>query len=229
MELLNIDDVKYDPSISVEYDVLGQNIFASEMNNDDLYDHIKYCDEIGIEIKYKDDKVPRLYKSDIGDWIDLCASEDVIIKRNCNALIDLGIAMHLPDNYEAYILPRSSTAIKWGCILLNSMGVIDNSYDGWWKANIYCIIPNQGDKITISNEDSKWFRYLAKHNSGRWIIKHFFKKMFYDHQYTLIKKGDRICQFRIIKNMPSVNFHEVESLKTTGSRGDKGFGSTGSN
>lgn len=42
---------------------------------------------------------------------------------------------------------------------------------------------------------------------------------------TKIKKGDRICQFRIMERMPEVSFVEVEHLNEM-SRG--GFGSTGS-
>ena len=42
---------------------------------------------------------------------------------------------------------------------------------------------------------------------------------------TVIELNDRICQFRIMKNQPTIDFVEVESLegKTRG-----GFGSTGS-
>lgn len=41
---------------------------------------------------------------------------------------------------------------------------------------------------------------------------------------TAIRKGDRICQFRIIKNQPPIIFEEVDHLNEK-SRG--GFGSTG--
>lgn len=41
---------------------------------------------------------------------------------------------------------------------------------------------------------------------------------------TGIRAGDRICQFRIVKKMPSVRFEEVETLDGV-DRG--GFGSTG--
>lgn len=43
---------------------------------------------------------------------------------------------------------------------------------------------------------------------------------------TEIKKNDRICQFRILKKMPSMDIQEVEHLNDK-SRG--GFGSTGKN
>ena len=41
---------------------------------------------------------------------------------------------------------------------------------------------------------------------------------------TAIRKGDRICQFRIIKNQPPIIFEEVDHMNEK-SRG--GFGSTG--
>lgn len=43
---------------------------------------------------------------------------------------------------------------------------------------------------------------------------------------TEIKINDRICQFRIVKNQPQIQFDEVEFLDDT-ERG--GFGSTGTN
>lgn len=43
---------------------------------------------------------------------------------------------------------------------------------------------------------------------------------------TVIKKGDRICQFRIIEKMSNI---EVEIVKTLGKENRGGFGSTGKN
>lgn len=75
-----------------------------------------------------------------GDWIDLAIPEDIEVKAFSQYLIDLKIAMELPEGYEAHILPRSSTFLKYGIILTNGMGIIDNSYSGdkdTWKALIY--------------------------------------------------------------------------------------------
>ena len=38
--------------------------------------------------------------------------------------------MILPPDFEAHVVPRSSTFKNWGIIQANSMGVIDNSYSG---------------------------------------------------------------------------------------------------
>ena len=76
-----------------------------------------------------------------GDWVDLrCAKRTTIVgpmkKKDSNVvvlnntLIPLGIAMKLPDGYEAIVVPRSSTYAHYGIIQSNSMGVIDSSYCG---------------------------------------------------------------------------------------------------
>lgn len=44
------------------------------------------------------------------------------------------------------------------------------------------------------------------------------------HRDTTIYEGDRICQFRIVKKQPKIEFMEVDELDST-DRG--GFGSTG--
>ena len=140
-----------------------------------------------IKIKYFDNELQRIEKIDKGDWIDLRAAEDVVMDKGDFKLISLGIAMKLPEGYEAHIVPRSSTFKNFGIIQTNHCGVIDESYCG--------------------DEDVWKFPALAMRS-------------------TIIRKGDRICQFRIMQKMPPVRFEEVEKLETT-SRG--GFGSTGVN
>lgn len=44
--------------------------------------------------------------------------------------INLGVAMKLPEGYEAIMAPRSSTFKNWGITQSNSIGVIDSSYCG---------------------------------------------------------------------------------------------------
>lgn len=82
-----------------------------------------------IKIKYLDG-APHLQKIDKGDWIDLYTYEDISLKEGESAYISLGVAMEIPEGYEAIIAPRSSTFKKWGILQTNSIGVIDNSYCG---------------------------------------------------------------------------------------------------
>lgn len=153
--------------------------------------------KLNILVKYFDTpeyKCTRLKKINKGDWIDLYAAKNIFVQGNSNnpTLIPLGVAMKLPDGYEAHVAPRSSTFKTWGIIQTNSFGIIDNSYSGdndQWMLPVICIHP--------------------KDNNG-----------------SLIKAGDKICQFRIIESMPDINIIEVDKLDDK-DRG--GFGSTGTN
>ena len=83
-----------------------------------------------IEIKYLNSGVTELKQIENGDWIDLRTAEEVFLREGEFRLIKLGIAMKLPKGYEALIIPRSSTFIKYGVIQANSIGLIDESYCG---------------------------------------------------------------------------------------------------
>lgn len=83
-----------------------------------------------IKIKYHDKNLGKLQKLPTGDWIDLRAAERVDMNAGEFKIIPLGISMKLPEGYEAHVLPRSSTFKKWGILMVNSMGVIDESYCG---------------------------------------------------------------------------------------------------
>ena len=83
-----------------------------------------------IKVKHFVSGLDPIQKISVGDWIDLRAGETVTIKKGDYYLIRLGVGMILPDGYEALVLPRSSTPYKFGIMVANSMGVIDNSYCG---------------------------------------------------------------------------------------------------
>ena len=84
-----------------------------------------------IQIQYLNDEIKRLeYIDGKSDWIDLRSSEHVEMKAGEFRLIHLGVAMKLPEGYEAHIVPRSSTFKNFGIIQTNHCGIIDNSYSG---------------------------------------------------------------------------------------------------
>ena len=82
-----------------------------------------------IKIKYLRD-IQKIERFNVGDWIDLRAAEDTYLAEGEFRLIPLGVAMELPEGYEALVAPRSSTFKKYGILLVNSIGVIDESYKG---------------------------------------------------------------------------------------------------
>lgn len=124
-----------------------------------------------------------IIKTDVGDWIDISIPRSVVVHRFNEARIPLGIAMELPECYEAILEPRSSTLHKWG--LIGITGVIDNSYCG---------------------------------DNDEWMFS------CYPTRTLEIPAGTRLCQFRIQKKQPDIEFADVESL---GNKNRGGFGSTG--
>lgn len=83
-----------------------------------------------IKIKYFTDKIDKIVKIDNGDWIDLRCADTIGLKAGEFKLIPLGVAMKLPEGYEAHIVPRSSTFKNFGIIQTNHQGVVDESYCG---------------------------------------------------------------------------------------------------
>lgn len=108
-----------------------------------------------IKIKYIDDTMPKLdyIDGEKSEWIDLRSAEDVEMEAGEFRLINLGVAMKLPEGYEANIAPRSSTFKKFGIIQANHFGVIDNSYCGdndYWMYPAIALRPTKiykGDRI----------------------------------------------------------------------------------
>ena len=163
-----------------------------------------------IAIKYFNTDYPVLEKIPKGDWIDLRIDSikdhrfvdkdanhdyrtDKILKQ-CGEIhygkgeiitFGLGVAMELPEGYEAIVAPRSSTFKHWGFIQTNGIGVIDNTYCG---------------------NDDEWSVQFLTTRSGS------------------IRRFDRVCQFRIQKNQPALEFKTVSTLDNPNR---EGRGSTG--
>lgn len=58
------------------------------------------------------------------------------------ALIPTGLAMALPEGYEAQIRPRSGLALKHGITVLNAPGTVDSDYRG----EVSVLLVNLGDR-----------------------------------------------------------------------------------
>lgn len=155
-------------------------------------------------IKFKklvpDAIVPKYaHQGDAG--MDLYAAEDATIRHGEAELIHTGIAIALPDGYEAQVRSRSGLALKNKVFVLNSPGTIDSNYRG----EIGVILANFGNMQEIVNERGESFAYGPAE----------FK----------VHKGDRIAQL-VIAPVTKAELVEVAELDET-DRGEGGFGSTG--
>ena len=95
-----------------------------------------------VQIKYFSKEILPVEKTEKGDWIDLRAAANVNMKAGDFAYIPLGVGMILPEGYEAQVAPRSSTYKNFGIIVVNSPGIIDNSFCGdedEWKLASYAL------------------------------------------------------------------------------------------
>ena len=83
-----------------------------------------------VKIKYFSKEIEKIKSIDKGDWIDLRAAEEVNLKAGEFTLISLGVSIKIPEEFEMWLAPRSSTFKKFGIIQTNGIGIIDNSYCG---------------------------------------------------------------------------------------------------
>jgi dUTP pyrophosphatase len=72
------------------------------------------------------------YMSDHAAGMDLYAAvnPEVIIPPGEWKLVPTGIAIALPEGYEAQVRPRSGLALKQGVSILNTPGTVDADYRG---------------------------------------------------------------------------------------------------
>lgn len=141
--------------------------------------------KLKIKIKRINDLVNFPKIIDKGEWIDLEAAETAIfaapsMRRGTPfdfKLIPLGVAMKLPEGFEAHILPRSSTFKNFGIIMENSQGIVDNSYssnEDEWKFPAVALQPttvNIGDRICqfrieLSQKATLWQKLKWLFSSG---------------------------------------------------------------
>ena len=104
-----------------------------------------------LEVRYIDKNITRLQKIDGGDLVDLRVSRvfknEEEVKFPCEysfgdtLFFKLGFAMKMPPEKKANVYPRSGMFKNYGFILTNSVGQIDNKFQGnddEWCAMVWC-------------------------------------------------------------------------------------------
>ena len=99
--------------------------------------------------------------------MDLRANIDapVVLQPGDRALIPTGIAMALPEGFEAQIRPRSGLAYKYGVTVLNSPGTIDADYRG----DVGVLLINHGkEPFTVEDGMRVAQMVVAKYSQFEW-------------------------------------------------------------
>ena len=87
------------------------------------------------------------YMTDHAAGMDLVAAveRELVLSPGQRALVPTGIAIALPEGYEAQIRPRSGLALNSGVTLVNTPGTIDADYRG----EIRIILINHGHEAFV--------------------------------------------------------------------------------
>ena len=101
---------------------------------------------VAISVKrlpHNDDLPLPAYETAQSAGLDLPAAVDgdMVLEPGARALVPTGLAIALPEGYEAQVRPRSGLAARDGLTVLNSPGTVDSDYRGEVKV----ILANLGD------------------------------------------------------------------------------------
>jgi dUTP pyrophosphatase len=117
---------------------------------------------------FRDLELP-FYATEQSAGMDLCAAidEDITIKPMERKLVPTGIAIALPQGFEAQIRPRSGLALKNGITVPNSPGTIDADYRG----EICVILMNLGSEdFTITRGLRIAQMVVAQYTTAKWDL-----------------------------------------------------------
>ena len=105
---------------------------------------------VKIKKLFQDVELPE-YKTEFSAGMDLKAytKENIVLKVGEIKLIKTGLAIALPNGFEAQIRSRSGLSLKNGIIVLNAPGTIDSDYRG--EIGIILMNVGQSDFVIENN------------------------------------------------------------------------------
>jgi len=107
------------------------------------------------------------YATEHAAGMDLLAAieRDVVLAPGQRAIVPTGIAIALPEGFEAQIRPRSGLAAKNGVTVLNAPGTIDADYRG----EVGVILINHGqESFTITRAMRVAQMVIARYARVQW-------------------------------------------------------------
>ena len=90
------------------------------------------------------------YKTGGAAAFDIYLQEDISLRPGEPAEISLGFSTDMDPGWAVEILPRSSTGMRCGVYIWNTLGLIDADFHGVWCAKIDCQTPcrfRRGDRL----------------------------------------------------------------------------------
>ncbi len=117
--------------------------------------------------KLKDQAILPEYQTAQAAGMDLhaCLDESVTLEPMERRMIPTGLAIALPDGYEAQIRARSGMSIKHGITMVNGVGTVDADYRG----EIGVLVINLGTKsFTIEPGMRIAQMVIAKYETVSW-------------------------------------------------------------
>jgi dUTP pyrophosphatase len=107
------------------------------------------------------------YETDGAAGMDLRSAIDAVLKPGGRHLVPTGIAVALPNGFEAQVRPRSGLAVKHGVTVLNSPGTIDSDYRGEIKVPLI----NHGEAdFAVARGDRIAQLVIAPVSRARWQV-----------------------------------------------------------
>jgi len=129
---------------------------------------MSYTNDMYIAVKKLSDKATLpTYQTEHSAGMDLaaCIDEPVVLPPHGRAIIPTGIAIALPEGYEAQIRGRSGLAAKYGVMPANGIGTIDADYRG----EIGVILLNTSDEPFTVEPDMRVAQLvIAKYERAEW-------------------------------------------------------------
>lgn len=100
-------------------------------------------DSVPVQIKRLRDVPLPEYRTVGAAGMDLVCAEDVELNPMERKSVPTGIAIAVPEGFEAQVRPRSGMALRLGLGMVNSPGTIDSDYRG----EISLILINFGNSV----------------------------------------------------------------------------------
>ncbi|MBQ9041449.1 MAG: dUTP diphosphatase [Eggerthellaceae bacterium] len=138
--------------------------------------------------------------------MDLTSREDVSLEPGETKMVGTGVCVEIPEGFVGLVFPRSGLGSK-GVNLSNCVGVIDSGYRGEIKAPLH----NNHPTHAWFEDEEHWLKRFLPNSGGA----------------MQVSRGDRVCQLVVVP-FETCECIEVGELSES-SRGESGFGSSGSN